>query len=567
MAIDKIPYSGVKSLDASDRKQDTKNEEIAATVIRDFQRRAGNRWNFESQWQEIAQRMVPLHNRNFNTYNQFITKGEKRTEFIFDSTASTALGRFASILDSLLTPRNQTWHRLMVDEPALQKSRQVRLYFEEVNRLLFKHRYAPTANFASQNQQVYKSLGAYGTSAMFIDELANGPGLRYKSIHLSQLFFSENHQGIVDDCVRYFPMTARQAYHKWGENIPDLLRSQLETNPDYETWFIHQVKPREDVDIFRADMKGMPYVSYYVSMVGRKLLSEGGFNTFPYAISRYEQAENEVYGRSPAMEVLPTIKTLNEQKKTMLKQGHRTVDPVLLAHDDGVVDNFSMKPGAINPGGVTADGRPLIHALPVGNLSAGQEVMNDDRQIVKDAFLVTIFQILTETPAMTATEVLERTREKGILLAPTIGRQQSEYLGPMIEREVDVLSRQGILPPMPMELKQYQAEYRIEYDSPLSRAQRSEEASGVMRTLETALNIAAQMQDPSVLDNFNLDVIIPQLADIQGVPESWMNGPDVVAQRRQGRAQQAQQQQTINALPNAASMIKSVAAAKKAGGI
>ena len=40
-------------------------------------------------------------------------------------------------------------------------------------------------------------------------------------------------------------------------------------------------------------------------------------------------------------------------------------------------------------------------------------------------------------PQMTATEVIERTNEKGILLAPTIGRQQSEYLGPMIERELD----------------------------------------------------------------------------------------------------------------------------------
>lgn len=43
--------------------------------------------------------------------------------------------------------------------------------------------------------------------------------------------------------------------------------------------------------------------------------------------------------------------------------------------------------------------------------------------------LVTLFQILTETPQMTAAEVVERTNEKGILLAPTVGRQQSEYLG------------------------------------------------------------------------------------------------------------------------------------------
>ena len=46
---------------------------------------------------------------------------------------------------------------------------------------------------------------------------------------------------------------------------------------------------------------------------------------------------------------------------------------------------------------------------------------------------------------MTATEVLERAREKGALLAPTMGRQQSEALGPMIEREIDILVECGLM--------------------------------------------------------------------------------------------------------------------------
>lgn len=547
-----------------DRKTQQKKDELAHELIRQFKQRAGMRFNFESHWQEIGERLVPLHNKNFNTYSQFITKGEKRTEFIFDSTAAIALSRFASILDSLLTPRNQTWHRIMADVPALEKSREVRLYFEEVNRLLFKHRYAPKANFSSQNQQNYKSLGAYGTGCVFIDGLMSEPGIRYRNIHLSQIFFAENHQGIVDDAMRHFPMTARQAHQKWGDSLPPQIKDVMKTNPDQEFFFLHIVKTRTDIDLERADYHGMEFGSYYVSMLGNHLLSEGGYNTFPYAISRYEQSENEVYGRSPAMEVLPAVKTLNEQKKTMLKQGHRAVDPVLLTHDDGIIDNFSLRPGAINAGGVTADGRPLVHALPVGNMQIGKDIMDDERKVINDAFLINIFQILTETPEMTATEVLERTKEKGILLAPTIGRQQSEYLGPLVDRELDILSRQGILPPMPRELIQAQGEYKIEYDSPLSRAQRSEEASGLMRTVESAIQVSSVTQDPSILDHFNWDVIVPQMADIQGVPESWLNSPDKIAQLRQGRQQQMAQQQMVQAAPGTAAMVKSVAVAKKA---
>jgi hypothetical protein len=88
------------------------------------------------------------------------------------------------------------------------------------------------------------------------------------------------------------------------------------------------------------------------------------------------------------MLALPAIKVLNEQKKTMLTQGHMTVNPVLLTHDDGILDTFSLKPGAMNPGGVSAEGRALVHTLPTGNLSAGQELMDMERSVINDAFLV-----------------------------------------------------------------------------------------------------------------------------------------------------------------------------------
>lgn len=548
------------------QKDKKRREDIAGEVLKEYNRLSSDRGNFESHWTEIAERVLPMHRNMFESKGLYTTRGEKRNEFIFDSTAAVALGRFSAILDSLLTPRNQTWHRLMASDPKLNKNRDVRLWFEEVNRLLFKHRYAPMANFASQNQQNYKSLGAYGTGALFVDQLYGESGIRYRNIHLSEIYFCENHQGIVDRAYRYFKLTARQAIQKWPNAATDKIKSAVMQNPDREFYFVHCVKARDnDYDPTRKDFKGMPFVSYYVSVDDQALMSEGGFSTFPYAISRYEQAPGEVYGRSPAMDVLPAIKTLNEEKKTMLKQGHRAVDPVLLAHDDGVVDSFSLKPGAINAGGVSADGRPLVHALPVGNLAIGKDMMDDERALINDAFLISIFQILTESPQMTATEVLERTREKGILLAPTIGRQQSEYLGPMIERELDVLGRQGLLPEMPGLLKEAQGEYRIEYDSPLSRAQRAEEAAGLMRTVETALNVVNVTQNQEPLDFFDWDTIMPEISEIQGVPAKWMRSMQQVEEIRAGRAQQNQTQQMIQGAPAAAAMIKAVGAGQKKG--
>ena len=540
-----------------------KTDNKASEIIREYQLLSGDRGNFETHWKEIAERVIPSHKDMFMSQGRTGAQGEKKTEFIFDSTASIALGRFSAILDSLLTPRNQTWHRLMASDMNLNKDKEVRLWFDEINRLLFKYRYAPKGNFASQNQQNYKSLGAYGTGCMFIDELSDDIGLRYRNIHLAEIYFSENHQGIVDKAVRFFQLDARQAIQKWGKKAPERCRAALGTNQNQTFEFLHCVKPRTDMDPSRKDYKGMPYGSYYVSIQDQSIVDEGGFTSFPYAISRYEQSPGEVYGRSPAMDVLPSIKTLNEQKKTMLKQGHRAVDPVLLAHDDGVLDSFSLKPGSINFGGITADGVPLVQPLPIGSVAIGKEMMEEERNLINDAFLITIFQILTESPQMTATEVLERTKEKGILLAPTIGRQQSEYLGPLIEREIDVLTKQRLIPPMPEALIEARGEYRIEYDSPLSRAQRAEEASGLMRTIETAIQVVNVTQDPSPLDYFDWDIIIPEMGTIQAVPERWMRSQEQVEEMRAGRAKQAEQQQMIQAAPAAAAMIKAGAVAQK----
>ncbi len=528
-------------------------KDIANEICRLYEQESGRRGNWETHWQEIKDRVYPS---THDFTNSFTTPGSKRNQEVYDSTAATALNRFAAIMDSLLTPRNQTWHRVMSTDDELNKNREVRIYFEDVTRILFKYRYSTIANFASQNMIFNKSLGAFGSASLYVDNAISEPGLRFKACHLGETYFIENHQGIIDQVIRKFRMTARQAVQKFGSQCPPRVAETLSRDPGREFEFLHWVGPREDLDPTRVDYKGMRYASHYVLIEGKEHISEGGYGTFPYICSRYEQSPNEVYGRSPAMDVLPAIKTLNEQKKTYLKQGHRAVDPVLLVHDDGILDTFSLKPGHANAGAVNKDGRPLVHTLPVGNISAGKDMMDEERAIIKDNFLVTIFQILAETPQMTATEVMERTREKGILLAPTIGRQQSERLGPQIEREVDVLSQQGLLPPMPEILKEAGAQFKVEYDSPLSRAQRAEEAAGLMRTVESLLNVANVTGNPAPLDHFNWDVITPEISDINAVPVRWRNSLDQISAIRAGRAKEQEAQQAIQAAPGVAALTK-----------
>lgn len=532
---------------------------VAETIIRRFEYASGLRGNWATHWEEIAKRVMPAWSGSFLSNGIIRTQGEKRTEEMVDATAALALPKFASVMESMLTPRNSRWHRLVPSDRNLLKNRLSRLWFEETTDILFNYRYAPKANFAAQKFEDYQSLGAFGTGALFTDKLKEG-GIRYRSIHLGEIFFLENHQGLIDTAFRKFPLTARQAAQWFGKDkLPEKIKKELESNEtsakvDKQFWFIHCVRPREDFDENRKDFKGMAFTSEYVNEEEKVIVKEEGYNTFPYSISRYVQAPGELYGRSPAMLALPAIKTLNEEKRTVLKQGHRAIDPVLLAHDDGVLDTFSMKPGALNAGGVSAEGRALVHALPVGNLALAREMMDAERATINDAFLITLFQILVDTPAMTATEVLERTREKGMLLSPTMGRQQSESLGPMIERELDVLSMQGLLPPMPPMLLQAKGQFQIEYDSPLSRAQKSENAAGLFRTVDWMASVINITQDPSALDWVNWDEATPAIMDIQAVPVKWQNSLESVLAIREKRMKAQQEQHMIQAAPALASI-------------
>lgn len=535
--------------------QSKEDEEDFNRITREFGELQQWRATTASHWEEVAELILPT-SRNTFYYESYNWPGQKKTDRQIDATGMLALSRFTAICDSLLTPRNMFWHSLAPEADYLMKNRQVRLWFEATTKKLFQYRYAPTANFAANNHTVYENLGAFGNGVMFVDKLYDQRvvGLRYKCIPIGEMFLRENHQGIVDGFIRWMRLTARQIKQRWPDTFPEILRTPLEQGSEMVYSILHYVMPRADMDPDRLDAKGMKYESIYVSMEGRCILQRGGYRSFPVSASRYIQTPGEVYGRGPAMLVLPSLKTLNAEKKTFLKQGHRAADPVLLTADDGLVD-FNFRPGALNKGAITSDGKKLIDVLPVGNIQISKEMMADEKQIINDAFLVNLFQILTETPTMTATEVIERTNEKGILLAPTVGRQQSEYLGPMIDREIDLLAQMRLLDPMPPLLKEARGAYQTVYTSPLSRAMRAQEAAGFMRTVENVKELVAITQDPSLLDPFDFDTAIPAIAEIQAVPTTWMASDDKIKAKRQARAKQQQIQQQIQAAPAQAAIM------------
>lgn len=530
----------------------------ADEILRQHSGMESDRAVFEGHWREIEER-VSYKGRYFQ--NQTDTQGTKSTDRIFDVTAPLACDRFAAAMESMITPRTQRWHKLTVATPELADDQDVKAWCDEATDVLFAARYAPSANFASQVHESYWSIGAYGTGGIFVDD-SLGRSLVYRAIHLSELFFADDMSGRIDKVHRRQRPTLRQIAQRFGvEAMPPKLRAMLEKSPEARTEVIHCVKPNEEFDSRRSDYRGRKFASYYVLQETRSILETSGYRSMPYCIGRYSTTPREVYGRGPGMLVLPEIKMLNEMRKSILRAAQKAVDPPLLLPEDGLLRAFDLRAGSLNYGGVDANGNPLVTALQgIGRVDIGEEMLAQCRTVINDAFLVTLFQILVETPQMTATEAMLRAQEKGQLLAPTMGRAQSEMIGPCIERELDILAAAGQLPPMPEQLLEAGGLVEIAYESPLNRLQKSEDGVGILRTLE-ALGPLAQL-DPTIVDVFDPEQGARIMAEVNGVPAKVMRSPKRVQAIRDGRAEQQQLGEVLQAAPIAATTAKTLAEAQ-----
>ena len=541
-------------------------DDDAKSLIAEFEFLWSKQGNFRIIWNNTAQFVMPAWD---NFVGEF-AEGVNRSYRQFEGTGMTANERFGAAMEAMLTPRTQIWHLMRAAEEELNDRPTVKRWLDRLNRILFASRYHPEANFASQADECFMSLGAFGNHCLFADE-AIGRSLRYRAIPMSELCWAVNHQGRVDQLDRKFKFTAKQAMQQWGDKNTRAVKNAY-ANPGSkftEFEFLHIVRPAHDHIPGAYGYRGMPWESWYIDYGARSVIDRGGYRTFPAGIGRYRVAPRESYGRGPAQFAYPDIRTSNEMMKTGLRVGQKAADPPILLAEDSVLTNFNQRPGANNYGMVNAEGKPLAIPFVSGaNFQIAEGLHEKVNNSIRDTFLNTLFQILVDHPNMTATEALIRAQEKGELIAPAMGRQQSEFLGPLIHREIDLLSRAGEIPPPPRELVESGVGLSVVYTSPLARALRAEEGTAIMNTTSDVMQFA--QIDPTVKFLVDWHEAARTMADIRGMPAKLLNSEEQVQQLLEDAAEKQQASAGAATFPAAAqgvlSLAKAAQAASGAGG-
>jgi hypothetical protein len=430
------------------------------------------------------------------------------------------------------------WFKLKLEDTRLMRSRDVAAWIEFVERMMYAQFNRPEARFTPQIHETYLDLVAFATAGFFVEDRP-GEGLLFSSRPLKELYLAEDSAGRVDTVFRLFKFTAKQAIEFFGpDRVPEAAKKVEEGNAFEKVEILHYVRPNEDLNEGGFGIEGMPWRSTYIWKEDPRILGEGGYHEMPYMTPRWSVDSGEVYGRGPGWDALPEQKMLNEMEKTLLITAQKAAMPPTLVDNDSVIGNLRLIPN-----GVTVVDRSLrddpVRAFQGGErIDIGVEMMERHRTAVRDAFQFDLLQMIRQ-PYLKEVQVVEIARKMQRLLSPILQRQQVELLEPIIERVFGILVRQGAVPPPPPEIAG--APLKIEYVSPVARAQRESDAEAILRTLGDVANLS--QVNPDMLDNFDFDAAARRVAEDRGTPTEILRDPREVERRRAAERELARQQQ------------------------
>lgn len=537
--------------------------DLATYIIDRFSDLAEKRRPWADTWDELADYYLPM---SF-TGDNGVLPGQAGDEHIYESTPTHALELLAASLGGLLTNPAVPWFGIKVVENTsdlgeLADDQDVKEYLSDVRDRMLIMFNENAANFQSHVHELYQTHALFGTSCMYVEDDPDTV-VRFSSRTIKEIYITEDYRGRVDTVFRKAMLTARHLVQEFGrDKVSAKVSEAYEKKPDTEFEVVHAVYPRVDRDPGSKLSKDMPIASVFVEKESKHVLLESGFHEMPYMVPRWSKASGEVYGRGPGLTALAQVRVLNAQAETKMIAEEKAADNPLMLPDDGFMGPINTGAGGISY--YRSGTGDMIKQLPISTDFASLEnSMQQRREDVRMIFQNDQLQ-LVGGPDMTATEARIRQEEKYRLLGPMLGRLQTEFLAPLIERVYGIMSRAGALPDIPDVLQDI--EWTVSYESPVARAQRSYEAQSMQQTVEFIAPLIGEGDPFGVLDNFDPDRITRDAAEMFGMKPDWLRSEEEVQKARADRAQAMNDQANMQNMQQSADMAQKLGNTPLEGG-
>ena len=340
---------------------------------------------------------------------------------LFDATAADAADNLAACIYSLLTPPESLWLTLVPEGPdspdASVATAALRANLND-------------SNFYTTVHQCYMDLVTLGTACLFMAEspIGTSSAFSFTAIPMSDI-------AILPNAV----------FHTASVSIADVMARYPEWTPTHE--IADKLKKDNDFSVrLVQSLIGTDFTAWLDvgGDIGNNIVSRGTFETNPYLIFRWSVTSGEQYGVGPILRALPDIKTANKVVELVLKNATIAVSGIWQADDDGVINlnNINLTPGAIIPKAVGSTG--LTPLATGANFDVSQIILKDLRDRIRHTLLADRLGLLSDKE-MTATEILARNADMLRILGATYGRLLHEFIRPLCDRGLQILSRRGVI--------------------------------------------------------------------------------------------------------------------------
>jgi len=248
----------------------------------------------------------------------------------------------------------------------------------------------------------------------------------------------------------------------------------------------------------------------------------------------------------------------------MFRAWAKSIDPPINVLDDSVVGNvINQIPSGVN---VVRDLNAIQPWQNQTRFEQNPTIIADMRRAILETFFVDKFQLPDKT-IITATEVERRLELMQQILGPVVGRLETEFLAPLIERAFRILYRAGKLDPIPESLLRYATqqgglELSIKYEGPLARSQRQNDVAAVQRFLELAAPVVGVQ--PEAIDVMKWDEFIMFIGELTSIPKRLLNSVteiQAIREKREAVRQAMIQAEAANKAADTAQKVGTAAAA------
>lgn len=536
------------------------NIKHAGKALSDRYTRAKSR---ASNWREQYENVRELVRPNVTEFMGSSGRGRARSGKIYDSTAPWALEQLASGLHSYMTDPTGRWFSLgLRGIPITETPVEVRTWLEAATDRIYAEFQNPVSRMQQTIKEVYLDLASFGTGVQFENWDPRKRAVVFRSFPLASVYLEEGYDGAVNTVFRDMLMKLSDIREEFPRAV--IPENMLKAGPEAEWTVTHAVFPNFSfVEGYRANLTKRFASVHFIESEKGVILSEGGFDRFPYQVPRWTTLSGEVYGRGPALTALPDIQLLNVMWKELIVATQLANRPPIVLDDDGFMLPIVYQPSALI---FKTPGTEMPQALQTGgNFTVTLDMIQQKREQVSKAFHVDWLLRGKKKERQSVYEVSDDRQEMLRQLASTTGRIETDHLSPMIHNVYFLLEREGELPPPPEELNGMQLQ--IVYTSSAAKAQMSGKADIISRFLAEITPLAAV--DSSIFDGLKgMAEIGQELALLRDVSPRVLDTADGIARKRQQRESAAQAQTGLVQAQQAGAMagaLKDVATAGEKG--